>query len=70
MRAIIARIWVRGAGADFGDGGGDGGVAVAVEEGGEAVGADEEGGGLGVDVADALVGDADVGGDYGIDFRV
>ena len=36
-----------GAGADFGDGLGDGGVAVAVEEGGEAGGAGEEGGGLG-----------------------
>ena len=48
----------------------DGGVAVAVEERGEAVGADEEGGGLGPDVADALVGDADVRGDYRIDFRV
>ena len=59
-----------GAGADLGDGCGDGGVAVAVEERGEAGGADEEGGGLGADVADALVGDADVGGDDRVDFRV
>ena len=50
-----------GAGADLGDGGLDGLVAVAVEQGGEAVVADDEGGRLGLDVADALVGDADVG---------
>ena len=64
MVAIMARIWVAARVRISAMAWVDGGVAVAVEEGGEAGGAGEEGGGLGFHVADAGFGDADVGGDY------
>ena len=50
-----------GAAAQFGDRRDHGFVAVAVEDGEEPLLADKQRRGLGADVADALVGDADVG---------
>ena len=70
ISAIIARIWAAARARISAMAAVDGGVAVAVEERGQAVGADEERGGLGLDVADALLGDADVRGDDRVDLGV